>query len=151
MTGPVRIPTTLRYGGMLGMNQLVGSPNPISAHMLLASASELANPGIAAIWVGSDKMGTTSMNRIAFRFGIVLVLALAWAWQSASGYDSADAIRCSGDLVNIGDTVERLLDACGEPIQRDGNQWTYQPEQGSLVHTVGVGNGKVIYIRVGEQ
>lgn len=88
--------------------------------------------------------------RIAPGFGIAL-LALPWVWQTALAYDSADSIRCNGSLVNIGDTVEDLMQACGEPLQRNENQWVYEPGDGSFVQTVGVGNGKVMFIRVEQK
>jgi hypothetical protein len=68
-----------------------------------------------------------------------------------SAASATDAIECGTDLVAVGDSESELLQKCGEPTSRNGNQWTYDQGPNSLLKIVTVGNGKVISIHVGER
>lgn len=81
----------------------------------------------------------------------VAALAFPFLASSVSAYESADSVRCGGNLITVGDPVERLLESCGQPLRRDGNLWYYQEGSGSFVKAIGVGDGKVLFIRVQEK
>ena len=104
------------------MNQLAGSPNAGSTHKLIGAAQWFSIQSLRPLSgaaSGRDQKEGASTMRIAVRLGIAL-LPFSWVWQTALAYDSADSIRCNGSLVTIGDTVEELVQACGEPVQRNG-------------------------------
>jgi len=82
---------------------------------------------------------------------LVCWLLLSGALCLSATASAADAIQCGTDLVAVGDSEYKLLQTCGEPTFRDGNQWTYDQGPNSLVKIVTVGNGKVITIHVGER
>ena len=50
----------------------------------------------------------------------------------------ADSLRCGTKLVDVGDSVDELLDTCGEPSAREGNRWTYDRGPGKLIMIVRV-------------
>ncbi len=58
----------------------------------------------------------------------------------------ADSLECNGNIVSAGITEEQLLDACGEPTSRDGENWIYS-RPGSLPTLVTFGDGVVLFIR----
>jgi hypothetical protein len=64
---------------------------------------------------------------------------------------ATDAIECGTELVNVGDSEYELLEKCGEPTQRRGNELIYDQGTGSLLKIVTVGNGRVLSIQVGER
>jgi hypothetical protein len=58
----------------------------------------------------------------------------------------ADSMRCDGDLISPGDTEQQLLDACGNPISREGADLLYEmPGSSPLVVTISM--GVVTFIR----
>jgi hypothetical protein len=62
----------------------------------------------------------------------------------------AKSLECHGDIVSQGDTEEQLLDACGNPISRDGADWLYEMP-GSIPVIVTIGNGVVMFIRDADE
>lgn len=81
----------------------------------------------------------------------IATLAVILLASPAAAYDSADSIRCGGNLVKVGDSLEHLVESCGEPLRREGNLWYYQETSGSFVKAVGVGDGEVLFIRIEEK
>ena len=69
----------------------------------------------------------------------------------AQGLDTADGMRCGSDLVSVGDTEFDVLSRCGEPASKDGNQWTYEQDEGTLVKYLIFMGGKVAAVRVGSR
>ena len=61
----------------------------------------------------------------------------------------ADSMECNGNLVSSGDSQATLLENCGEPTSRNGDQWTYQIE-GSLPKIVTFGGGVILTITDGN-
>jgi hypothetical protein len=61
----------------------------------------------------------------------------------------ADSMECNGSLVSPGDSQATVLEMCGEPTSRTGDQWAYQAE-GSLSKIVTFGGGVVVTIRDGN-
>ncbi len=62
---------------------------------------------------------------------------------------SADSMECNGNLVSSGDSQETVLENCGEPTSRNGDQWTYQLND-SLSKIVTFGDGVVLTITDGN-
>ena len=62
---------------------------------------------------------------------------------------TADSMECNGNLVSSGDSQETVLENCGEPTSRNGDQWTYQVE-GSLPKIITFGGGVVLTISDGN-
>ena len=61
----------------------------------------------------------------------------------------ADPMECNGNLVSSGDSQATVLQNCGEPTSRDGDQWTYQQDN-SLSKIVTFGGGVVLTITDGN-
>jgi len=61
----------------------------------------------------------------------------------------ADSMECNGNLVSSGDSQATVLQNCGEPTSRDGDQWTYQQDD-SLSKIVTFGGGVVLTITDGN-
>jgi hypothetical protein len=57
-----------------------------------------------------------------------------------------ESLRCEGDIISQGDTEQKLLETCGQPASREGNDWLYK-SPGSLPVVVTVGRGLVMFIR----
>ena len=62
---------------------------------------------------------------------------------------SADSMECNGNLVSSGDSQASVLQNCGEPTSRNGDQWTYQVDN-SLSKIVTFGGGVVLTITDGN-
>ena len=62
---------------------------------------------------------------------------------------TADSMECNGNLVSSGDSQESVLESCGEPTSRNGDQWTYQIDD-SLSKIVTFGGGVVLTITDGN-
>jgi len=45
---------------------------------------------------------------------------------------SADSLQCGDDLIDVGANVYDLLQRCGEPSAREGDQWIYDQGSGDL-------------------
>jgi hypothetical protein len=58
----------------------------------------------------------------------------------------ADDLECQGTIIAQGDTVQHLLELCGEPKSRDGSDWLYEIP-GSLSLVVTIGDGVVMFVR----
>ena len=69
--------------------------------------------------------------------------------QAVTTYANADPMYCNGNLVSTGDSQESVLQSCGEPTSRDGDQWTYQLGD-SLSKIVTFGGGVVLTITDGN-
>lgn len=74
--------------------------------------------------------------------GFALLLA-------ATSSASADSMQCNGNLVSSGDSQASVLEKCGEPTSRDGDQWMYQLDD-SLSKIVTFGGGIVLTITDGN-
>jgi len=75
-----------------------------------------------------------------------LTIILAFATLSVA---QADSLNCGGGIISQGDSQADLLEACGEPVSRDGSRWVYELE-GSLPRIVTVANGMIQFIEAGE-
>ncbi|NIO40866.1 MAG: DUF2845 domain-containing protein [Burkholderiales bacterium] len=56
-------------------------------------------------------------------------------------------MRCGTRLVEIGDTEYQVLQKCGPPTYKQGNQWIYDRGPGRFMNIVVFGLGKVLSIR----
>jgi Protein of unknown function (DUF2845) len=68
---------------------------------------------------------------------------------TAASSASADSMECNGNLVSTGDSQASVLENCGEPTSRDGDQWTYRLDD-SLSKIVTFGGGVVLTITDGN-
>jgi hypothetical protein len=62
---------------------------------------------------------------------------------------TADSLECNGNLVSSGDSQATVLENCGEPTSRNGDQWTYKVDD-SLSKIVTFGGGVVLTITDGN-
>ncbi|MGB7934788.1 MAG: DUF2845 domain-containing protein [Gammaproteobacteria bacterium] len=62
---------------------------------------------------------------------------------------TADSMECNGNLVSSGDSQATVLQNCGEPASRDGDQWTYQVDD-QMSRIVTFGGGVVLTITDGN-
>lgn len=62
----------------------------------------------------------------------------------------ADDLECQGTIISQGDTVQHLLEACGDPKSRNDSDWLYEVP-GSLPVVVTVGDGVVMFIRSADE
>ena len=62
---------------------------------------------------------------------------------------TADSMECNGNLVSSGDSQATVLENCGEPTSRNGDQWTYKVDD-SLSKIVTFGGGVVLTITDGN-
>jgi len=81
--------------------------------------------------------------KVATLIGFMLLLTVATLPASA------DSMECNGNLVSSGDSQASVLENCGEPTSRDGDQWTYQQDD-SLSKIVSFGGGVVLTITDGN-
>lgn len=58
------------------------------------------------------------MNRV-FIIGGVLFLFLPWALISFAGQNKDTLLRCGTDLIDIGDSKNRVVYLCGQPFSRE--------------------------------
>jgi len=69
----------------------------------------------------------------------------------------ADSLRCGSKLVDVGDSVDDLLDKCGEPSAREGNRldkiWVYDqgPQHLKMIVRVSEGVVQEIHTEFGEK
>ena len=61
----------------------------------------------------------------------------------------AASMECNGNLVSPGDSQATVLENCGEPTSRAGDQWTYQTDD-SMSKIVTFGGGVVLTIKEGN-
>ena len=73
----------------------------------------------------------------------VLVAILFYAVPQLS---YADSLKCRGKIIKRGFTEQQLMDACGNPASRDGDNLLYE-KAGSLPVVVTVQRGVVTFIR----
>lgn len=62
----------------------------------------------------------------------------------------ADDLECQGTIISQGDTVQHLLEACGDPKSRNDSDWLYEVP-GSLPVVVTVADGVVMFIRSADE
>lgn len=96
--------------------------------------------GTAVSFNGINRMKHT--QQIGTLITVTLLLTAATA-------ATADSMECNGNLVSSGDSQSTVLENCGEPTSRNGDQWTYQFE-GSLSKIVTFGGGAVLTITDGN-
>ncbi len=60
---------------------------------------------------------------------------------------SAASMRCGTDIVNVGDPEFVVLQKCGPPTYKQGDQWIYDRGPGSFLKIVVFGLGKVLFIK----
>jgi len=60
---------------------------------------------------------------------------------------SAASMRCGEDIVNVGDPEFVVLQKCGPPTYKQGDQWIYDRGAGSFLKIVVFGLGKVLFIK----
>lgn len=60
---------------------------------------------------------------------------------------SAASMRCGADIVNVGDPELVVLQKCGPPTYKQGDQWIYDRGAGSFLKIVVFGLGKVLFIK----
>ena len=65
---------------------------------------------------------------------------------AAPHFAYADSLRCGGKIISSGATVQQLLDACGNPTSRSGNDWLYE-RPGSFPLVVTLERGVVTFVR----
>ena len=76
-------------------------------------------------------------------------LITATLWLTTANTASADSMECNGNLISSGDSQKSVLESCGEPTSRNGDQWTYQIDD-SLSKIVTFGGGVVLTITDGN-
>ena len=70
---------------------------------------------------------------------------------TVSTHVNADSMDCNGNLISTGDTIQTVLQNCGEPTSRTGDQWTYRsPDQDTVANIVTFRDGLVDSITVGN-
>lgn len=72
------------------------------------------------------------------------------AWLACVPSAIADALQCGTDLVNVGDAQSDVLQKCGEPKSKDGNEWIYE-RPGDLTVIVQFAEGQVLNITNPQQ
>jgi Protein of unknown function (DUF2845) len=60
---------------------------------------------------------------------------------------SAASMWCGEDIVNVGDPEFVVLQKCGAPTYKQGDQWIYDRGAGSFLKIVVFGLGKVLFIK----
>ena len=60
---------------------------------------------------------------------------------------SAASMWCGNDIVNVGDPEVVVLQKCGPPSYKNGDQWIYDRGPGNFLKIVVFGLGKVLYIQ----
>lgn len=102
--------------------------------------------------------------------GVLITLACA----APLSVWSADALRCHGDLAQVGETKASILNKCGEPLTKDTfckkverkdssthttivtgceevEEWTYNPGTGSFMATLRFEAGRLASISYGDR
>ncbi len=79
--------------------------------------------------------------------GSILAAILMYAAPQVS---YAATLRCSGKIISPGDTQQQLLDACGNPTSRSGDDWLYE-RSGSFPLVVTIARGVVTFVRSLEE
>jgi hypothetical protein len=72
----------------------------------------------------------------------VLVPALSYTAPVA-----AASMWCGNDIVNIGDPEVVVLQKCGPPTYKNGDQWIYDRGPGNFLKIIVFGLGRVLYIK----
>jgi hypothetical protein len=77
------------------------------------------------------------------KFCTILSICLATAAPAVP----AGSLECQGNIISPGITEAQLLEACGEPASRHGDEWVYKmPGDYPMVVTFGI-DGVVSFIR----
>jgi hypothetical protein len=72
----------------------------------------------------------------------VLVTALSYTAPVAGV-----SMWCGNDIVNIGDPEVVVLQKCGPPTYKNGDQWIYDRGPGNFLKIIVFGLGRVLYIK----
>jgi hypothetical protein len=67
------------------------------------------------------------MNRVFIISGVVF-LFLPWALLSLAGQSKDTMLRCGNDLIDIGDSKNRVVYLCGQPFSKEVIGHTELPE-----------------------
>lgn len=76
-----------------------------------------------------------------YRLLVTAILILAAPFVTSAG-----SLRCGHDIVSPGDTEQQLLETCGEPKAREGDDWLYEMP-GCIPVVVSVSRGVITFIR----
>lgn len=77
-----------------------------------------------------------------------LVIATALIGMSVNALPaSAASMRCGSNIVNVGDLEFEVLQKCGPPTYKQGDQWIYDRGPGNFLKIVVFGLGKVLFIK----
>jgi hypothetical protein len=60
---------------------------------------------------------------------------------------AAVSMWCGNDIVNIGDPEVVVLQKCGPPTYKNGDQWIYDRGPGNFLKIIVFGLGRVLYIK----
>jgi hypothetical protein len=85
------------------------------------------------------------MTKLSPMWSVISLIVVLTTATSAS----ADSMECNGKLVSSGDSQATVLQNCGEPTSRNGDQWTYQQDN-SLSKIVTFGGAVVLTITDGN-
>ena len=86
------------------------------------------------------------MNVLTVRMVTAAILLL-----TATTRVNADSMQCNGNLVSTGDSMQTVLQTCGEPDARNGDQWIYRsPNEDALSNIVTFSDGLVDSITAGN-
>jgi Protein of unknown function (DUF2845) len=79
--------------------------------------------------------------------GILFLAGVLLSALSHSAAVSAASMWCGSDIVNVGDPEFVVLQKCGPPTYKNGDQWIYDRGPGNFLKIVVFGLGKVLYIK----
>jgi len=71
-------------------------------------------------------------SSILFFAGSLLLITITTA-------NAAETIRCGSALIEDGDSIEKVLEHCGEPTSKEGATWIYDRGSGQFVAVIHVG------------
>lgn len=78
---------------------------------------------------------------------ILFFLGVLLSTLSHTAPVAAASMWCGNDIVNVGDPEVVVLQKCGPPSYKNGDQWIYDRGPGSFLKIVVFGLGKVLYIK----
>ena len=85
------------------------------------------------------------VHRSLKKLVLTIVILLGGDLTAAPAY--AATMRCGALLVGVGDTEYEVLQKCGPPTYKQGDEWIYDRGPGSFLKIVVFGLGKVLFIR----
>ena len=78
---------------------------------------------------------------------ILLFLGVFVTALSYTAPVTAASMWCGNDIVNIGDPEVVVLQKCGPPTYKNGDQWIYDRGPGNFLKIIVFGLGRVLYIK----